>query len=159
MEEARRFDRWFQIGKVILVLSPFVALMYLSMGATKIGGSVQQAISSEPKLTVMFLAAMVHPFIAYLLGFIQKRLEQGEMAYVVSNLCLLLVAELMTQNYVYLFYLGFLLFKIVKIYRLSILNSWIELKKNHFLLSISGSLVVICFSGICAFAMIRIGMI
>ena len=67
--KSSRLDRYYDIAKVLLCLTPFVCLAYLSMGAARVGGSVSAAIGEDPKLAVMFLVSMINPFIAYRFNF------------------------------------------------------------------------------------------
>lgn len=48
--KSSRLDRYYNIAKVLLCLTPFVCLAYLSMGAARVGGSVSAAIGEDPKL-------------------------------------------------------------------------------------------------------------
>ena len=67
-------ERIFTIIKVLLAVSPFMALGYLTAKGTA-GANLQTILSQNPHYTVMFLVAMVNPFIAYLLGFLQQHLN------------------------------------------------------------------------------------
>ncbi|MBS7008975.1 hypothetical protein [Anaerostipes sp.] len=153
--KSSRLDRYYNIAKVLLCLTPFVCLAYLSMGAARVGGSVSAAIGEDPKLAVMFLVSMINPFIAYLISFMQKRLNM-DAAYAVVNLTLLIAAEAMLQNVWYILLLGFILYKTKREYGLSVTESFRKSWKGNFLSIISGSLVVIGFCSVCLFATIRI---
>lgn len=155
--KSSRLDRYYNIAKVLLCLTPFVCLAYLSMGAARVGGSVSAAIGEDPKLAVMFLVSMINPFIAYLLIFMQKKLSM-DAAYAVVNLTLLIVAEVMLQNVWYVLLLGFILYKTRKEYGLSVRESFQNALRGRFLSIISGSLVVIGLCSVCLFATVRIAM-
>lgn len=155
--KSSRLDRYYNIARVLLCLTPFVCLAYLSMGAARVGGSVSAAIGEDPKLAVMFLVSMINPFIAYLLIFMQKKLSM-DAAYAVVNLTLLIAAEVMLQNIWYVLLLGFILYKTKREYGLSVRESFQNALKGRFLSIISGSLVVIGLCSICLFATIRIAM-
>ena len=148
-------ERIFTIIKVLLAVSPFMALGYLTAkgGAS---GNIQTILSQNPHYTVMFLVAMVNPFIAYLLGFLQEHLNKNDYGYAVVNLALMIVAEAMLQNILYVAVLIFLLYKIIRTYRIPVKDSVESSLKNHFLRDISGSIVVLIFSGICMFAMMQL---
>lgn len=157
-QKKNALDRYYNIVKVLLTLSPFVGLSYIMMGATKNGTDIASAIAADPSLTVMFLVSMINPFIAYLLIFMHRRLNGGDVAYAVVNLILLVVAEAMIQNLLYIILLGFVLYKTMRTYDITIRKS-LQLKlKDHFFSTISGSIVVLVLTGICLFAQIRIGM-
>lgn len=153
--KSSRLDRYYNIAKVLLCLTPFVCLAYLSMGAARVGGSVSAAIGEDPKLAVMFLVSMINPFIAYLLIFMQKKLSM-DAAYAVVNLTLLIVAEIMLQNVWYILLLGFILYKTLREHELTVKESFRKAWRGNFLSIISGSLVVIGLCSVCLFATIRI---
>lgn len=151
-------DRIFMIIKVLLAVSPFMALGYLSANGVKYGGSLQTILNSNPDLAVMFLVAMVNPFIAYLLGYVEQHLKKADNGYVLLNLGLMIVAELMIENIMYALILAFLIYKCVKTYQIPVKESIKASAKDHLLRDISGSIVVLIFAGICLFARIQIGM-
>lgn len=150
-------DRIFMIIRVLLAVSPFIALAYLSVDTAKYGGSLQSILQSNPQFTVMFLVAMINPFIAYLLGYLKNHLDSGDYGYAVVNLGLMMIAEVMLQNFIYVLVLAFLTYQCIKTYQIPVKDSIAKSFKNHFLRDISGSLVVLAFAGICLFAMIQIG--
>ena len=53
-------ERIFTIIKVLLAVSPFMALGYLTAKGTA-GANLQTILSQNPHYTVMFLVAMVNP--------------------------------------------------------------------------------------------------
>ena len=106
-------ERIFTIIKVLLAVSPFMALGYLTAKGTA-GANLQTILSQNPHYIVMFLVAMVNPFIAYLLGFLQQHLNKADYGYAVVNMALMIVAEVMLQNFLYVAALDFLLYKTVK---------------------------------------------
>ena len=140
-------ERIFTIIKVLLAVSPFMALGYLTAKGTA-GANLQTILSQNPHYTVMFLVAMVNPFIAYLLGFLQQHLNKADYGYAVVNMALMIVAEVAA--------LAFLLYKTVKTYQIPVKDSVEKSLKNHFLRDISGSIVVLIFAGICMFAMLQL---
>lgn len=152
-------DRIFTIIRILLALSPFMALTYLSVDTAKYGGSLQSILQSNPKFTVMFLVAMINPFIAYLLGYLKEHLDDGDYGYAMINLGLMIIAELMLQNLIYVLVLAFLIYQCIKTYKISVKDSVQKTFKNHFLRDISGSIVVLIFAAICLFAMIQIGQV
>ena len=155
--KSSRLDRYYNIAKVLLCLTPFVCLAYLSMGAARVGGSVSAAIGEDPKLAGMFLVSMINPFIAYLMTFMQKKLHM-DAAYAAVNLTLLIAAEIMLQNVWYILLLGFILYKTLREYGLTIRESFRKEWRENFLSIISGSLVVIGLCSVCLFATIRIAL-
>ena len=122
------------------------------------GASIQQVIEADPKFLIMFLASIVNPFIAYLLIYMHKRINDGDISYAVVNLVVLIVAEFIFQNALYMFLLGFILYKTIKTYNISIKSSFKDKIKDKFLMVISGGIVVIIFASICLFATIRVEM-
>ena len=109
------------------------------------------------KLAVMFLVSMINPFIAYLMTFMQKKLHM-DAAYAAVNLTLLIAAEIMLQNVWYILLIGFILYKTLREYGLTIRESFRKEWRENFLSIISGSLVVIGLCSVCLFATIRIAL-
>ncbi|MGN0409074.1 MAG: hypothetical protein ACI4E3_01565 [Candidatus Fimousia sp.] len=157
-KKSNALDRYYNIAKVLLALSPFAGLAYIAMSASQAGGDFAAAISQNPRFTVLFLVCMINPFIAYLLIFMHRKLKEGDISYAIINLVLLIIAEGMLQNLLYMILIGFLLFKTVRIYDSSIRESFALKKKEKLLSTISGSFVVLVLAGICLFAQIRIGL-
>ncbi|MCC3868095.1 hypothetical protein K0039_07755 [Terrisporobacter mayombei] len=144
------------MAKILLILSPFMSLMYLSMNSAQIGLSLPQVIQQDPRLTILFLISMINPFIAYLLIFIQRKIEANDVKYAVTNLVMFIVAELLLRNILYVILFGFILYKTLKVCNITIKESFKDKLKGGFLMTISGSLVVIALASICLFATIRI---
>ena len=155
--KSSRLDRYYNIAKVLLCLTPFVCLAYLSMGAARVGGSVSAAIGEDPKLAVMFLVSMINPFIAYLMTFMQKKLHM-DAAYAAVNLTLLIAAEIMLQNVWYILLLGFILYKTLREHRLTVKESFRKEWRGNFLSIISGIIVLIGLCSVFIFASIRIAL-
>ena len=151
-------NKYYNIAKILLILSPFMSLMYLSMESTRIGLSLVEAIGQDPKQTVMFLVSMINPFIAYLLIFIQKKIEDNDVKYAIVNLVMFMVAEILLTNLLYVILFGVILYKTLRAYNVTIKDSFKEKLGKGFFMTISGSLVVIFLAGICLFATIRINM-
>lgn len=151
-----KHDRWFTISKVLLVLAPFVALAYLqaSAGTSDLSLLLQQ----DPKITVTFLASMAGPFTAYLLGFAQKHLYEGDVAYMMAHLSLLLVTELLLRNMVYLIMIVYLMYLVYRMTGMSPLASLRAKWSDRFFRDLSGCFVLIVFGAFCLFVSLRLGM-
>lgn len=101
---------------------------------------------------------MAGPFTAYLLGFAQKHLYEGDAAYMMAHLTLLLAAELLLRNTVYILLMAYLIFLVYRMTDMSPLAS-LRLKwKDHFFRDLSGCIVLIVFSAFCLFVSLRLGM-
>ena len=151
-------NKYYNIAKILLVISPCMSLMYLSMEAAKLGISLPEVIGQDPKQTVMFLVSMINPFIAYLLIFIQKKIDNNDVKYAIVNLVMFMVAEILLMNLLYVILFGVILYKTLRAYNVTIKDSFKEKLQKGFLMTVSGSLVVIFLAGICLFATIRINM-
>lgn len=151
-------NKYYNIAKILLVLSPCMSLMYLSMESAKLGISLAEVIGQDPKQTVMFLVSMINPFIAYLLIFIQKKIDNNDVKYAIVNLVMFMVAEILLMNLLYVILFGVILYKTLKSYNVTIKDSFKEKLGKVFFMTVSGSLVVIFLAGICLFATIRINM-
>ena len=151
-------NKYYNIAKILLVLSPCMSLMYLSMESAKLGISLAEVIGQDPNQTVMFLVSMINPFIAYLLIFIQKKIDNNDVKYAIVNLVMFMVAEILLMNLLYVILFGVILYKTLKSYNVTIKDSFKEKLGKVFFMTVSGSLVVIFLAGICLFATIRINM-
>ena len=149
-------NKYYNIAKILLVLSPCMSLMYLSMESAKLGISLAEVIGQDSKQTVMFLVSMINPFIAYLLIFIQKKIDNNDVKYAIVNLVMFMVAEILLMNLLYVILFGVILYKTLKSYNVTIKDSFKEKLGKGFFMTVSGSLVVIFLAGICLFAIIRI---
>ncbi|WP_250278398.1 hypothetical protein [[Clostridium] colinum] len=115
-----------------------------------------EAIQTNPVITIMFLIAMTNPFIAYMLSIIEQRLKLGDIKYVVLNLLLLILSQILFQNIWYILILSFMLYKIIKTYNINILDAC-KLKNNNKIFSlIYGSIAINILACICFFANIKI---
>lgn len=158
VKQMKSLDKYYNIAKILLTITPFLYMMYLSMGAAKVGVSISQVIQKDPRSMVMFLVSMISPFIAYLLVFMHKKIESGDVAYSVVNLVVLMCAEIMLENLWYVILLGFLLVKTLKTYNVSLKECFKDKWDKSFFGTISGGIVVLVLSGICLFASLRISM-
>lgn len=151
-------NKYYNIAKILLAISPCMSLMYLSMESAKLGISLAEVIGQDPNQTVMFLVSMINPFIAYLLIFIQKKIDNNDVKYAIVNLVMFMVAEILLMNLLYVILFGVILYKTLRAYNVTIKDSFKEKLGKGFFMTISGSLVVIFLAGICLFATIRINM-
>ncbi len=151
-----KHDRWFMIAKILLVLAPFVALTCLQASAG--GGSLALVLQQDPKITVTFLASMAGPFTAYLLGFAQNHLYDGEPEYMTAHLSLLLITELLLRNMVYLIMMLYLLYLVYQMTGMTPPASLRAKWKNHFFRDLSGCFLLILFGAFCLFVSLRLGM-
>ena len=151
-------NKYYNIAKILLAISPCMSLMYLSMESAKLGISLAEVIGQDPNQTVMFLVSMINPFIAYLLIFIQKKIDNNDVKYAIVNLVMFIVAEILLMNLLYVILFGVILYKTLRAYNVTIKDSFKEKSGKGFFMTISGSLVVIFLAGICLFATIRINM-
>ena len=151
-------NKYYNIAKILLAISPCMSLMYLSIESAKLGISLPEVIGQDPKQTVMFLVSMINPFIAYLLIFIQKKIDNNDVKYAIVNLVMFMVAEILLMNLLYVILFGVILYKTLRAYNVTIKDSFKEKLGKGCFMTVSGSLVVIFLAGICLFATIRINM-
>ena len=154
--DLHKYDRWFHIAKVLLVLPPLIAFVYLQAAAG--GSDFSSLLERDPTLAVTFLSSMAGPFIAYLLWFAQKHFYDGEADYLMAHLALLFAAGLLLRNMLYLLTLLFLMYLVFKQTELTPLAALRSKWGNHFFRDLSGCFVVILFAAFCLFASFRLGM-
>ncbi|MDO5547876.1 MAG: hypothetical protein Q4F79_05245 [Eubacteriales bacterium] len=150
-------DRWFTVAKVLLAVSPLIALAYLQTASITVNGDLQGVLRQNPEMTVSFLASMTGPFAAYLLGFVQKHLHAGDGSYAMTNLTLIMIAEAMLKNAFYFIVIVVLMFFTLRMTDVNPIQGFRRKLHDHFLRDISGSLVLIAFSAFCLFASVQIG--
>lgn len=151
-----KYDKWFTIAKVLLVLAPFVALAYLNLFT--MSSSISLMLRQNPQITLTFLIAMAGPFTAYLLSFAQKHYYEGDAAYMMSYLSLLLAAELLLRNGMYIFIVACLMFLVYRQTGMSPFAALGKKWKEHFFRELSGCIVLIVFGIFCLFVSLRLGM-
>lgn len=157
-KQTNSLKKYYNVAKVLLALAPFVSLLYLSMESARSGVTLMDSISNNPRFTIMFLVSMINPFIAYLLMFIEKKIDNDDVEYAVTNLVMFIIAEVMLMNTWYVILFAVILYKTLKTYNVTIKDSFNKKMKDKILVVISGSLVVIALASICLFATIRINM-
>lgn len=157
-KQIKLLDKYYNISKILLTVTPFLYIMYLSIGAAKTGVSIPQIIQENPKNMILFLISMINPFIAYLLIFMHRKIESGDIAYSVVNLAVLIVSEILLENAWFIILLGFLLIRTLKTYDISFKECFKSKWNKSFLGTISGGIVVLTLASICLFATLRIGM-
>ena len=84
------------------------------MESAKLGISLAEVIGQDPNQTVMFLVSMINPFIAYLLIFIQKKIDNNDVKYAIVNLVMFMVAEILLMNLLYVILFGVILYKTLR---------------------------------------------
>ena len=151
-----KYDKWFTIAKVLLVLAPFVALAYLNLFT--MSSNISLMLQQNPQITLTFLIAMAGPFTAYLLSFAQKHLYEEDVPYMMAHLALLFAVELLLRNGVYALLMGCLMFLVYRMTGMSPLEA-LRLKwKDHFFRDLSGCIVLMVFAMFCLFVSLRLGM-
>ena len=155
-KEIETLNKYFDILKLILLVSPFIRIIYLSLKATTIGLTISEAITNNPEFSIVFLVSMINPFIAYLLKVMHNKINNNDVEYAVVNLVLILLAELLLQNILFIALFVFILYKTLKVYKINIINSFKKKLTKGFLITISGSVFIIALASICSFAMMRI---
>ena len=152
----QKVKRNFMIAKTVLFITPVICYFYISLRAMMYGMDFQQVLIQEPQITIIFLIAMVNPYIAYLVHLIQQKLAQGKKTFVLVNMFLLLVAEALMLNVFYFIILAYVFYGAIKYYDLPLFSSFTPFRMKPLLFHAGGSLFVILISSICLFATIRL---
>ncbi len=153
---AKKLNRYFTIAKVFLAITPLLCYLYVSLKASMFGITFQQLLVQDPGTTVIFLIAMLNPYIAYLVQIVQKKLEDGNNKYACINMGLLLFAQALTMNVFYFMILAYVFYCAKKYYNLEILSTMKKVSIKQSFLFGGGSMIVIGFSAISLFATIRL---
>ena len=154
----RLTSRIFLTVEVVLVVIPFV---YLATAGVLNGGaasmeSLREMLQGHPAFLVMFIAACVQPFVAYLLRIAHRHYQQGDAGYTMGNLVALLCGEMLMQNMVGVVGVAVLMWRTWR-RGSEQLGPWRERRGiGGVLADISGALVVLVLAAICAFASWRV---
>lgn len=154
----RLTSRIFLTVEIVLVVIPFV---YLATAGVLNGGaasmeSLRVMLQGHPAFLVMFIAACVQPFVAYLLRIAHRHYQQGDAGYTMGNLVALLCGEMLMQNMVGIVGVAVLMWRTWR-RGSEQLGPWRERRGlGGVLADISGALVVFVLAAICAFASWRI---
>ncbi len=151
-------DKWFTAAKILLILSPLVALAYLQAAVIGSDMRLSEVLAQNPELTVTFLASMTGPFIAYLMKFVQLHMYEGDAAYAMTNLTLMLIVEGMLGNAVYFILMIILMFFVFSMTGMDPLTAFRRKLCDHFLRDTSGSILLLIIGAFCMFVSYRLGM-
>lgn len=149
-------NRIFMIAKVLLSITPMIAYFYSSLLAMQQQCAIQDIFSKEPGVAVIFLIAMLNPYIAYLLHLIQKKLASDDLTFVLVNMIFLLVAQALTMNVFYFVMLLFVFYKAISYYHINVKETIARLRVRQCLYQGGGSMLVTMVSTLCLFASIRL---
>ena len=154
--ELQKLNRYFLITKAFLAITPLICYLYVSLIASMNAMTFQEVLSQNPSVTVLFLIAMMNPYVAYLVQLIQKYLEKGNHQFVVMNMFLLLVAEAITMNVFYMMMLLYTFYRAIKYYDIQVVNTFQSSTIKQAFYDGGGSLLVMLISCISLFATIRL---
>ena len=152
----KKLNRYFMITKVFLALTPLICYLYISLKASMNAMSFQEVLSQDPSITVIFLIAMLNPYIAYLVQLIQKNLIKGNIKFAIINMALLLIAQALTMNLFYFTMLLYVFYRAIQYYDIPVLKSIKSSTIKQALYNGGGSLLVMLISCISLFATIRL---
>ncbi len=151
-----KINRYYKISQIFFCITPFIAYIYISLSASMLSISFQDILTSNTQLLVIFIIAMLNPYIAYLLSLIKNKLTIQSYEFVVINLILLFISQLLTLNYFYLILLGIVFYKTIQIYNIDIKYELSHITlKSLFGLS-GGSLIIIVISSLCLYATLQL---
>lgn len=152
----KQMHHYFLILKGCLAIAPFICYFYVSMQGWKQNLTVQEVLVNDPNMTILFLIAMIHAYIAYLVHQIEKQLKTNNPMFAIINMALLLVAQIVTMNVIYVIIVGYVFYKAIHYYRVDIkaFVKWSTWKQT--LLYGGGSIFVMIVSSICFFASMQL---
>lgn len=151
-----RMNRYFTIAKVFLAMTPIIAYLYVSLRASMLSITFQEIVTKEPTVTIIFLMAMLNPYIAYLLDITKRKLDAGDTKFACINMVVLLLSQALLLNSFYFTMLAFVFYKAIKFYNIEVFKTIKKFTiKQYFTLG-GGSFIVMVFSTICLFATIRL---
>lgn len=152
----KKLNRYFAIAKVFLAVTPLICYLYISLQGLMMNLSFQEVLVLNPSMTIVFLIAMINPYIAYLVQLIQKNLEKGNTRFACMNMALLLLAELLTMNAFYFIMLIYVFYRAIQYYNIPVVLTLKNSTIKQTLFDGGGSLLVMLVSCISLFATIRL---
>ncbi len=153
---AKKTARYFMVAKILFGITPFVAYLYLSLQGSLGASSIQEILESNPGMAVIFIMAMVNPYISYLLSLIEKNLDKGNFKFAFINMVLILITQLASLNFFYLSLLGYVFYRAIRDYRLDVKGQLLKLSLPKVLHVGGGSLMVLAVNLLCMFVTIKI---
>lgn len=148
--------RYFKVAKIILCLTPLIGYLYITLYASKLGISQKQLLVDYPSYTIIFLIAMMNPYIAYIVHLVEKKLEEGQYDFACVNMSLLLLAQMLTMNVFYFLLILIVFYKAAAYYQLNILKELKTITIKKFFFYGGGSVMTVLVSLLCLFSTIRI---
>lgn len=118
--------------------------------------SCQYILEHEPSITVIFLIAMVNPYIDYIIHLMQKHLEQRNMKFACINMGLLLIAEMLMMNVFYFVMLLYVFYRAVQFYDIQIFKTLKMATIKQMFFCGGGSMLVMLISCISLFSTIKL---
>ena len=155
-KQLKKLNRYFIITKVFLAITPLICYLYVSLKAMLNSITFQEVLVKDPSMTIVFLIAMLNPYIAYLVQLIQKNLTKGNTQFAVINMGLLLVAEALTLNLFYFMMLLFVFYRAINYYNIQVFPTIKTSTIKQFFYNGGGSMLVMLVSCISLFATIRL---
>lgn len=152
----KRMNRYFMVAKVFLGITPIICYFYVSMSAMMQGVDFKSILETQPSIAVVFLIAMINPYIAYLVHLIHKKLEQGDNKFAIINMGLLLLAQALTLNAFYFMMLLYVFYKAICVYHIKVKASITSYRFKQLVWNGGGSFFVILISSVSLFATIRL---
>ncbi|MGL4607005.1 MAG: hypothetical protein ACRCU3_06015 [Eubacteriaceae bacterium] len=156
LKTEKGLNKAFSIAKIVLVISPLLTIVYLNMGFFSVGSSLDVMLKENPVLTIGFLSAMVQPFVAYLLSYLWRKYQEGNVEMVILNLLILFLGEALLGSVLGMVAMLLLIFGIYQVVSFSLKDYFKYSKRSLILKSISGSLMVLPIASLCAFAMMQV---
>lgn len=156
-EKAKKMmDRNFMMAKIFLAITPIIAYLYVQLSAMSLSLSIQEILTQQTSITIVFMIAMINPYIAYLLHLTQKKLESNEPTFAYINMILLLASQALVMNYFYFAMLAYVFYKALKFYHIQPLQQLKSIRIKQAFYCGGGSMIVVFLSCICLFATLRL---
>ncbi|MEG1462257.1 hypothetical protein [Anaerorhabdus sp.] len=148
--------RYFLITELFLAITPIICYFYVSMLALNLHVTFQDMLVKDPNITIIFLIAMINPYIAYLIHLIYKKLETKDTTFVLINMFFLLIAQLLTMNVFYFMMLLYVFYKAINYYHVDVKKAWKSITIKQSFYCGGGSFLVIMLSSVCLYSTIRL---
>lgn len=152
----QKLNRYFMITKVFLAITPLICYLYISLKASMNAMTFQEVLAHDPSITVVFLIAMLNPYVSYLVQLIQNNLTKGNTKFAIINMAILLIAEALTMNSLYFMMLLYVFYRAIQYYDIQVFSTIKSSTIKQTLYHGGGSLLVMLISCVSLFATIRL---
>lgn len=131
------------IGCILCCAAPFLYLFSMQMSASASGITIMQLVDTNPLINLNMIAAFTNPFVGYMLFLMRKKvMEMRDFQVVYLNLSILMIAQILTMNVLYLCLCAYVLYKVMGLYERSYKESFKGITGSFLFKEVGGSIII-----------------